>query len=250
MARNRIYLARYHAGMLSTFFLSFALSVSAQGIAMNQTESRIEVEIKETRSLDYLIAVPKDYKKDGKPVPLLLFLHGAGERGDNLEKVKLHGPPKMIEKGHDFGAVVVSPQCPAGSWWTEEVDMLIALLDKIEKQYNIDKDRIYVTGLSMGGYGTFALCARQPERFAAAVPVCGGGVLFDARRLSKLPTWAFHGEDDRVVPVEESTRMVKYMNERGGDHAKLTTYPGVGHNSWDRAYGDEKMWAWLFEQER
>jgi len=234
--------------MLSHYFLSFALLFSSLGMAMNQTEDRIDVEVKRTDTLKYLIAVPDDYKKDGDAVPLILFLHGAGERGDDLKKVKLHGPPKMVEKGHDFGAIVVSPQCPAGSWWTDETDMLIALLDKIEKEYNVDKDRIYVTGLSMGGYGTFALAARQPDRFAAAVPVCGGGMLFDARRLSRLPMWVFHGEDDRVVPVEESRRMVKYANERGGENAKLTLYPGVGHNSWDRTYGDEKMWEWLFEQ--
>ena len=236
--------------MLKPFALSFALLISFQALAVEHQEDRIEIEVKETRSLGYLIALPEGYDKDGDPVPLLLFLHGAGERGDNLEKVKMHGPPKMVEKGHDFGAIVVSPQCPADSWWPREVDMLIALLDKLEKEHNIDKDRIYVTGLSMGGYGTFALCARQPGRFAAAVPVCGGGDLFDARKLSKMPMWLFHGEADRVVPVEESQRMVKYMNERNGEHAKLTTYPGVGHNSWGPAYSDEAMWKWLFEQKR
>ncbi len=217
---------------------------------MNQTADRIEIEVKETKVLDYLIALPEGYKKDGDALPLILFLHGAGERGSDLKKVKAHGPPKMVEQGRDFGAIVVSPQCPADSWWTEEVDMLIALLDKIEKEYNVDKDRIYVTGLSMGGYGTFALCARQPDRFAAAVPICGGGAYFDARRLTKLPMWVFHGEADNVVPLDESTRMVKFMNASNGENAKLTTYPGVGHNSWDKAYGDETMWAWLFEQKR
>ena len=236
--------------MIKTFIMVFILLAPLHCLAMNQTEDRIDVEVNRTDTLKYLIAVPEGYKKDGDAVPLILFLHGAGERGDDLKKVKAHGPPKMVEKGHDFGAIVVSPQCPADSWWTDEIDMLIALLDKIEREYNIDKDRIYVTGLSMGGYGTFALCARQPERFAAAVPICGGGMLFDARRLAKLPAWVFHGEDDNVVPVDESQRMVKFMNERGGEHAKLTTYPGVGHNSWDKAYADEAMWTWLLEQKR
>lgn len=217
---------------------------------MPHQEDRVEVEIRETKSLDYLIALPKGYDAEGDAVPLLLFLHGAGERGKDLDKVKLHGPPKMIEKGHDFGAIVVSPQCPAESWWPRETDMLIALIDKIEREYNVDKKRIYITGLSMGGYGTFALCARQPERFAAAVPICGGGDLFDARQLTKLPMWVFHGEADNVVPVDESQRMVKVMNAAEGQHAKLTTYPGVGHNSWDKAYSDEAMWDWLFEQKR
>lgn len=236
--------------MIKTLTLAFALLVPLHCLAVEHKADKIEVEVKETRSLDYLIALPEGYKAEGDAVPLILFLHGAGERGDDLNKVKMHGPPKMVEKGRDFGAIVVSPQCPAGSWWSDETDMLIALLDKIEKDYNVDKNRIYVTGLSMGGYGTFALCAKQPERFAAAVPICGGGLLFDARRLSKLPMWVFHGEADNVVPVEESQRMVKYANERGGKLAKLTTYPGVGHNSWDKAYGDEAMWEWLFAQMR
>ncbi|MBX2852606.1 MAG: prolyl oligopeptidase family serine peptidase [Phycisphaeraceae bacterium] len=228
--------------------LSFALLVSFQGLAMTQQEDRVEAE--KTLALDYLIALPEGYDKEGDAVPLMLFLHGAGERGRDLGKVKKHGPPKMIEQGHDFGAIVVSPQCPKDSWWTYEIDALIALIDKIEHAYNVDEKRIYVTGLSMGGYGTFALCARQPERFAAAVPVCGGGELFATWRLTKLPMWVFHGENDRVVPVEESRRMVEIMNRQGGKQAKLTTYPGVGHNSWDKAYSDNTMWRWLLEQKR
>jgi predicted peptidase len=180
----------------------------------------------------------------------MLFLHGAGERGDNLDRVKAWGPPKMIEDGHDFGAIVISPQCPSDTWWTDHLDLLVALLDEIEEKYNVDDDRIYVTGLSMGGYGTFALAARQPDRFAAIMPICGGGVYFDALRLTRLPMWVFHGEDDRVVPVEESRRMVEIANSRGGECARLTVFPDTGHNSWSEAYGSEQTWAWLFEQER
>lgn len=215
---------------------------------MEHKQDRVEIEVKETKSLDYLISVPKSYEAQGDAVPLLLFLHGAGERGKDLDKVKMHGPPKMVEQGRDFGAIVVSPQCPAGSWWTDHTVVLIALLDKIEREYNVDKTRIYVTGLSMGGFGTFALAAAQPERFAAAVPICGGGSFGQAKELTKLPMWVFHGDADRVIPVDESTRMVKYMNEAGGKNAKLTIYQGVGHNSWDKAYADEKMWDWLFKQ--
>ena len=215
---------------------------------MTHQEDRVEAEKKV--ALDYLIALPKGYDAEGDAVPLLLFLHGAGERGKDLSKVKMHGPPKMIEQGHTFNAIVVSPQCPKDSWWSYEVDALIALLDKIERDYNIDKNRIYVTGLSMGGYGTFALAARQPERFAAAVPICGGGELFAAVRLTDLPMWVFHGEADKVVPVEESKRLVRMIQNAGGKHAKLTLYPGVGHNSWGKAYADEKMWDWLFKQKR
>lgn len=234
--------------MLQILVLSLALSFAFQGFAIEHQEDRVEVD--KTLALDYLIALPKEYDAEREAVPLLLFLHGAGERGKDLDKVKMHGPPKIVEAGRDFGAIVVSPQCPKDSWWTYETDALIALLDKVERDYNVDQKRIYITGLSMGGYGTFALAARQPERFAAVVPICGGGVYFDARRLAQMPTWAFHGEADRVVPVEESKRMIEIMNQQGGKQAKLTAYPGVGHNSWDKAYSDQAMWTWLFEQRR
>jgi len=219
---------------------------------MQHQTGRIEVEGEDakTASLDYLIALPEGYDKEGDPVPLVLFLHGAGERGDDLDKVKLHGPPKMVEKGHDFGAVVVSPQCPADSWWPKEVELLAGLVDKLEREHHIDKDRIYITGLSMGGMGAFALAAHQPDRFAAAVPICGSGSAAMARKLTKLPMWVFHGEDDKVVPAEGSKKMVRLVNEKDGEHAKLTLYPGVGHNSWDKAYGDQAMWQWLFKQTR
>ncbi|MEM9346346.1 MAG: prolyl oligopeptidase family serine peptidase [Planctomycetota bacterium] len=241
--------------MRNPLALSFTLLISFQALAMPHQEDRVEVEIeiKEIKSLDYLIALPEGYDpndKDGDAVPLLLFLHGAGERGEDLEQVKKHGPPKMVEQGHDFGTIVVSPQCPEGTWWTEHTGVLLALIDKVEKEHNVDKGRIYVTGLSMGGYGTFALTAKAPERFAAAVPICGGGTRDQAKILSKLPMWVFHGDADKVIPVDESTRMVKAMNQINGEHAKLTIYEGVGHNSWDRAYGDKAMWAWLFKQKR
>lgn len=238
--------------MFKLIALSFALICSFPCLAVPHQEDRVEVEIeiKETKSLNYLIALPEGYDKENEAVPLLLFLHGAGERGNNLDLVKKHGPPKMVEKGHDFGAIVVSPQCPKNTWWTEHTDVLLALIDKIEKEHNVDRDRIYVTGLSMGGYGTFALSAAAPQRFAAAVPICGGGTRTQAKTLSSLPMWVFHGDADKVIPVDESTRMVKAMNQVNGEHAKLTIYEGVGHNSWDRAYGDKAMWKWLFEQKR
>lgn len=234
--------------MTKTLALSFALLFAFQGQAMTNQKDRLEVEQKQ--ALDYLIALPDGYDAEGDAVPVLLFLHGAGERGKDLDKVKMHGPPKMIESGHAFEAIVVSPQCPADSWWSYETDALIALLDKIERAYNVDPKRIYLTGLSMGGYGTFALAARQPERFAAAVPICGGGERYAAWRLNKLPMWVFHGEDDKVVPVEESKRLVEIIKQDGGEKVKMTLYPGVGHNSWDKAYADKAMWKWLFEQRR
>ncbi len=220
------------------------------GLSMSQDTGRIELTVTTTYALDYLISVPEDYDPQGDPLPLVLFLHGAGERGDDLNLVKKHGPPKMIEEGRAFPAIVVSPQCPTDSWWDDQVPALIALLDKIEGQYHIDRDREYLTGLSMGGYGTFALGAAQPNRFAALVPICGGGSRFVVHQLTHMPMWVFHGEADHVVPPEESLRLVQMLRAQGNRQVRLTTYPGVDHDSWTQTYANPEMWDWMFAQRR
>ena len=197
-------------------------------------------------AIQYLLYLPPNYDA-GKKWPLLLFLHGAGERGDDLDLVKVHGPPKLIEQGKDFPFIVVSPQCPKGRRW--EPTALIALLDEIEKDYSVDSDRIYVTGLSMGGFGSWALASFAPERIAAIAPICGGGETYWARRLTKIPVWAFHGGKDRVVPMERSKVMVEAVKKSGGD-AKLTIYPDAGHDSWTETYNNAKLYEWLLEQHR
>ena len=164
--------------------------------------------------LRYLLYLPNDYDKKGN-WPLMLFLHGAGERGDNLELVKKHGPPKLIEEGKAFPFVVVSPQCPEDRWW--EPVSLSALLDEIVGKYKIDKDRIYVTGLSMGGFGTWSLATYAPRRFAAIVPICGGGEPITAQMLASVPAWVFHGGKDPVVPLARSQGMVDAMKRAGGN---------------------------------
>jgi predicted peptidase len=218
--------------------------------AAQQTVHRFEHRIERTQSLDYLLALPDGYSDDGEAWPLVLFLHGAGERGADLEKLKAHGPPKLIAAGQDIPAIVVSPQCPEDEFWNGYTDTLLALVDSIEESYNVDPGRIYLTGLSMGGFGTWALAAQAPDRFAAAAPICGGGMLLSAYRIgSRLPVWAFHGDADPVVPVEESRRMVEAVKRRGGE-AKLTIYPEVGHDSWTQTYEDREFWEWLFAQAR
>jgi predicted peptidase len=236
--------------VLSAACLTMFLFPSAETAMAQQQSGRFEITVK--HELNYLIWLPEEHSEDGDPVPLLLFLHGAGERGDDLEKLKVHGPPKMIEAGHKFPAIVVSPQCPEESWWPREVDALIGLLDQIEKAYNVDKQRIYVTGLSMGGYGTWHLGGRQPGRFAALVPICGGGDRAGARDLGQegVPIWAFHGDHDFVVPVTESVEMVNGVNRQRNGRARLTVFPDTDHNSWDPAYENEEMWEWLFAQKR
>jgi predicted peptidase len=197
--------------------------------------------------LKYLLYLPKDYETK-KAWPLVLFLHGAGERGDKLDMVKKEGLPKLVAKGKDFPFVLVSPQCPAGRWW-EPVE-LSALLDEIVETQHIDKERIYVTGLSMGGFGTWSLAAYSPKRFAAIAPICGGGEpIVIALLPDHVPAWVFHGAKDPVVPLARSEAMVNAL-KAVGEKVKFTVYPNAYHDSWTEAYNDPKLYEWLLEQKR
>jgi len=237
--------------MMRTFIT--LLSVAAMLPAMRdmavaddatQTSQRLDVTVKV--EMDYLLALPNGYDKQDA-WPLVLFLHGAGERGDNLELVKMHGPPKLIGEGKEFPFIVVSPQCPKGVWW-EPIE-LTALLDQVIKTHNVDEDRIYVTGLSMGGFGTWQLAAYTPDRFAAIAPICGGGEKYWARRFADLPTWAFHGVQDKGVPLIRSQEMIDAMKQQGGE-PKLTVYPDAGHDSWTETYNNPEFYEWLLAQKR
>jgi predicted peptidase len=209
-----------------------------------QTTAQLDTQVRV--QLGYLLYLPKDYDKQ-KSWPLMLFLHGAGERGNDLELVKKHGPPKLIAAGKEFPFIVVSPQCPKGCWW--EPMELVALLDEISGKYKVDPDRIYVTGLSMGGFGSWRLAAYAPERLAAIVPICGGGETYWAREFAHLPVWAFHGAKDTGVPLERSQAMVDALKKSGGD-PKFTIYPDAGHDSWTAAYDDPELYKWLSAQKR
>src|SRR6185436_9807540 len=160
--------------------------------------------------MGYLLYLPKDYEKQAA-WPLVLFLHGAGERGDDLELVKVHGPPKLIAQGKDFPFIVVSPQCPKDKWW-EPIELL-ALLDEVGGKYKVDANRVYVTGLSMGGFGSWRLAFQAPNRLAAIAPICGGGESYWTKNFTNLPVWAFHGAKDAGVPVERSQAMVDALKK-------------------------------------
>jgi len=206
-----------------------------------------EKTISKTLKCRYLLYLPKDYSGKQQRWPLILFLHGAGERGDNLDLVKKHGPPKLIEQGKQFPFIVLSPQCPADQWWSSEV--LINLLDEMVGAYKVDTERIYLTGLSMGGFGTWDLASLYPERFAAIAPICGGGRRYVADRLKDVPVWAFHGGKDPVVPLKESEEMVKAVKAAGGD-AKLTVYPDAYHDSWTAAYDNPELYDWFLSHHK
>jgi predicted peptidase len=197
--------------------------------------------------LRYWLYLPEDYATK-KRCPLILFLHGAGERGDDLEKVKVHGPPKLVEQRSDCPAIVVSPQCPNERIWSPT--QLSLLLDKCMETLKVDPDRVYVTGLSMGGFGTWALCAKEPQRFAAAVPICGGGDVTKAARLVDLPIRVFHGAKDTVVPLESSQKMVDAIRAAGGSDVELTVYPEAKHDSWTETYANDDVAEWLLSQKR
>jgi len=169
-----------------------------------------------------------------------------------LSKVEIHGPPKLIAIDKKvFPFVIVSPQCPIDGWWTNElqIDTLNALLDDIILRYRIDKERIYVTGSSMGGYGTWRLAAVYPNRFAAIAPICGGGCPDDAVNIAHLPIWVFHGAKDDMVPVKESEAMVAAL-EKVGCNVKLTVYPNIGHDSWTATYENPELYEWFLKHTR
>ena len=215
-----------------------------------QREREFSATVTKEVEMDYLLYLPPEYEKTDKEMPLMLFLHGMGERGDDLEKVKKHGPPKLIEQGRDFPFIVLSPQCPRWSWWPVQVETLDALLDTICRTYRVDEDRIYVTGLSMGGYGTWALAEHRPHRFAAIAPICGGHQEpEDLQKIAHLPVWAFHGAQDPVVPVESTKEIVRVLEDAGAD-PKLTIYPDTGHDAWKQAYADPELYDWLLQHKR
>lgn len=207
--------------------------------------------------LKYLLFLPKGYQEEAtKKWPVLLFLHGAGERGSDVWKVAVHGPPKIVAQRPDFPFIVVSPQCPEDRIWDR--DVLLGLLDDVLGTYRVDASRVYLTGLSMGGYGTWDLGLTHPDRFAAIAPICGGGniiaVLLAPRGnqapLKRMGIWAFHGGKDPVVPLVESQRMIEVLNRVGSNQAKLTVYPEANHDSWTETYNNPKFYEWLLEHRR
>lgn len=200
-------------------------------------------------ALPYLLHLPAAYHSGTQRWPLLLFLHGASERGDDPADLAVHGPVKQVEAGLDLPFVLLAPQCPGYSTWACELSGVSALLDSVLDGHRVDPDRICVTGLSMGGAGTWAIAARYPNRFAALVPICGAWMPESAPRLAGTPVWAFHGEDDDSIPIEHTEQMVAALEELDSP-VRFTRYPGVGHDSWTRTYDDPEVYAWMSRQRR
>lgn len=202
--------------------------------------------------LKYLLYSP-DKPKSGETIeletwPLVLFLHGGGEGGDDIEKVKKHGLPKLIQNGNSFPFFVVSPQNPSESqFWNDQ--QLIRLVDEIVASHPIDESRIYLTGLSRGAFGAWRLAVQNPDRFAAIVPISGGGPLPYIKRLKNVPIWAFHGAKDGVIPYQESQRLVDELKRVGGK-VKFTLYPDAAHDAWTETYQNPQLYEWLLQQKK
>jgi predicted peptidase len=197
----------------------------------------------------YVLFVPHDYKGD-QQYPLILFLHGAGETGtDGLKQAQVGIGPAIKKQEKTFGFITVMPQSQKRTWLADSDDAkrALAILAEIQKEYKVDAKRIYLTGLSMGGYGTWSLAVKYPDRWAAIVPVCGRGDPTQAEKIKDLPCWCFHGDADGAVKVQHSRDMIEAIKKAGGKPT-YTEYPGVGHNSWDKAYGTAELYEWLLKQ--
>lgn len=202
-------------------------------------------------TMPYVVYVPRDYTPTNR-YPIILFLHGAGERGsDGLRQTQVGIGSAIRSYPERFPCIVVMPQCPADKWWNGEVlEAAYRCLQQTMKEFSCDHRRVYLTGLSMGGFGSWELAARYPHTFAAVVPICGRGNPADAEKLKNVPIWVFHGDADNVVPPSFSREMVEALKKAGSTMVKYTELPGIGHNSWDPAYSSAQVIQWLLEQKK
>jgi predicted peptidase len=244
--------------------LSLALTAVAQQKAQDNFQAPRTFHQDLTVSLDcqYLLFLPRDYETEpARRWPLILFLHGSGERGAEVWRTDIHGPSKYIAKHPDFPFILITPLCPSNEIWSAQ--LLSHLLDTAAAEYRVDTNRIYLTGLSMGGFGAWDLALAEPARFAAVIPIAGGGadilpVLTREgaarpeyiKALRSLAFWAFHGGKDTVVPPEDSEHMVAALKRAGVKEVKLTIYPEATHNSWAQTYDNPAIYEWLLQHKR
>lgn len=212
-------------------------------------DESFEAAVQHRVSLPYRVYFPDDFAPDRTPgFPLLVFLHGAGERGDDLNAIAATGLPRHLENGDlKLPFVTLCPQCARESWWDRYA--LAALLDDAIARCNVDPRRVYLTGLSMGGKGIWELADLVTEKLAAIVPICAPYTFVDFRKLRALPMWVFHGVMDSIIPVAESARMVRMLRAAGCD-VRFTTYPDADHDSWTETYTNPALYEWLLAQRR
>jgi len=196
--------------------------------------------------LEYIVHYPAEYTGE-KQWPLILFLHGACERGSNVDEVKRHGIPKVAEE-RELPFITISPQCPRPTFWKNQIGALKKVLDEVIGNYNIDKTRIYLTGMSMGGIGTLHMANRYPDLFAAIIPICAAfHPVKDLKKLKSTPIWLFHGMLDRVIPAENSMEIYEYLKPMNRE-IELTLYDDLDHDSWTRTYDNSEIYQWLLSK--
>lgn len=214
---------------------------------MNSQQLRIDTQIAKSICMDYLLYVPAGYEAESsKKWPLILYLHGAGGSGMQLDQIRKEGLPARLETEPDFPFVVVAPQCPIGVFWNMREDEVMAILGEVTDNLGIDRNRVYLTGFSMGAYGVWQLAAHNRERFAAIAPVSGGGDPAFARKLGSMPTWIFHGMEDQVIRPAESEKIAEAMRSEGAE-VELTLYPGLAHDCWRKVYANDGLYRWFLE---
>lgn len=232
--------------MLHSFAIALTFLCLFGAIAHSQeTKKKFSATITKDVAAQYLVVTPEGY--DGKKeYPLLIFLHGKGESGDELDKVKIHGPYKTVAK-LKLPFIIVAPQTPLDEFW--DADMLSALVDHLLEELPVDRERVYLTGLSLGGYGTWDLAIRRPEIFAAIAPICGPGKPSQAAKLKDMPIWAFHGAKDPLVSLASMTEMINALYAAGID-ARFTIYPDLEHDSWTKTYENPQLYEWFLSHRK
>lgn len=221
-------------------------------LALQTQAGRLSERITSTVTLAYLVAFPEGYDADKrKRWPVVFFLHASGEKGDDLGKLRVHGPLKEIANGRKIPALVVAPQCPNGDTWDSDrmVQALHGLFRHVERTYRVDRKRELLTGISMGGYGVWAVGIKEPRRFAALAPICGNGDVAKVAALRDEPIWTVHGDADGSVPVQGTRDLVAALRASGG-HVRYDEIPGAGHDVWSRTYAQDAFWDWLLAQKR
>lgn len=257
---------------MRAFCLIIALLTTALAMSQEPSPYKKKVFESERGTMPYRLLLPEDYDAT-KKYPLVLFLHGSGERGNDNEAQLVHGSGLFLKEDvrKKYPAIVVFPQCAANDSWakvdvkgewgnrefvffddaepTRAMELLEELIDYLKDQYPIDSKRMYVGGLSMGGMGTFELVRRNPRTFVAAFPICGGANPEIAKKLRKTAWWVFHGEADNVVPPKYSTQMVKALEDVGAE-VRYSLYPDVGHDSWTNTFAEPDLLPWLFSRSK
>ena len=232
------------------FAALFLLAATSLLLADTQSPATFSGDFVIKVSYRYLLSTPEGYdSKTDQKWPLVIFLHGSGERGTDLELIKKHGPPKLLAAGQKFPAIIASLQCEPNNLWNPHG--VKAVTDHLIQTLRVDPKRVYLTGISMGGFGTWETAFEYPDTYAAIAPICGGaGVRWvTAQRLKNMPCWIFHGDKDGAVPIENSQQIYDALKKINSP-VKFTIYPGVGHDSWTQTYDNPEFWNWLFEQKK